>query len=142
MSLRRILFFAFALTLMLVAPRLHAQSTGTIRGTVTDATAASVPGATVTVTNPATGLTRTVETNGTGEFVFPDLPIGSYTIQTSKTGFDTEKRSATELLTGQTLGLDISLKVGSQTLSVEVTSDTHLGGRLHRRPAADAGPPA
>ena len=103
---------------------LAAQSTGAIRGTVNDTTGAAIPGATVTIVNPATGLTRTQQSNEAGVFVFPDLPIGAYTISTVKTGFQTQKRAPTELLTGQTIGLEIALAVGAQNETVEVSSDT------------------
>lgn len=100
-----------------------AQSTGSIRGTVSDSSGASIPEASVTVTNTATAQTRTVQTTDAGLFVFPELPIGSYTVEVTKSGFQTQKRSATDLLTGQTIGLDIALSIGSQTETVTVTSD-------------------
>ncbi|MHB1701959.1 MAG: TonB-dependent receptor [Acidobacteriaceae bacterium] len=106
------------------APTLLAQSTGSIRGTVSDSTGAAVASATVTVANTATSQSRTEETNESGLFVFPDLPIGSYTLEISKPGFETQKRAATELLTGQVIGLDIALVVGSQNVSVVVSADT------------------
>ena len=102
----------------------HAQSTGSITGTVSDPTGAAVPDASVTIANPENGVTRTTQTNGTGSFVFPDVPIGAYTLQIVKSGFETQKRSATQLLTGQTIGLDIALKIGSQVDTVEVGTDT------------------
>ncbi len=122
--LRRSFPFLFALMLTFVVTQAHAQSTGNIRGTINDSTGANVPGAAVTVTSPATGLTRTEQSNESGLFVFSDLPIGSYIISTTKAGFQTQKRAATELLTGQTIGLDITLSIGSQTETVEVSTDT------------------
>lgn len=103
---------------------LFSQSTGSIRGTVSDSTASIVPGASVVVVNAATALSRKGETNGEGLFVFPDLPIGSYTLEISKPGFQTEKRDAINLLTGQVLGLNITLTIGSQSESVTVSADT------------------
>ncbi len=122
--LRRSFPFLFALVLSFVATQAHAQSTGNIRGTINDSTGANVPGAAVTVTNPATGLIRTEQSNDSGLFVFSDLPIGSYTISITKAGFQTQRRAATELLTGQTIGLDVTLSIGSQTETVEVSTDT------------------
>lgn len=122
---RKLLLFSVAALLFLsVTPHLLCQSTGSIRGTVSDSTGATVPGATVVVANTATGLNRTAQTSDSGLFVFPDLPIGSYTLQISKSGFQTQKRSAIELLTGQVIGLDISLLVGTQSESVTVDADT------------------
>ncbi len=123
-NLRRSLLLSLAVLLSSFATnRLLAQSTGSIRGTVSDSSGASIPEASVTVTNTATAQTRTVQTTDAGLFVFPELPIGSYTVEVTKSGFQTQKRSATELLTGQTIGLEIALSIGSQTESVTVTSD-------------------
>ena len=104
------------------AANLHAQSTGTIRGTVADALGANIPGATVIATNSATGLRRTQLTNESGIYVFTDLPIGSYTIEASQTGFAPQRLTGADLLTGQSLGLDITLAIGTQTDSITVTS--------------------
>ena len=124
-TFRRISYLAFALLLtMFVAAGARAQSTGSITGTVSDPSGAAVPGATVTLTNTGTAQTRAVQTNESGIFSFPDLPIGTYTMDIAKAGFATQKRSATELLTGQTMGIDVTLKVGSQVESVEVSSET------------------
>lgn len=102
----------------------RAQSTGTITGTVTDSTEAAISEATVTVHNAATGQTRAVQTNARGVFLLPDLPIGTYVIEIAKPGFETQKRSATELLTGQTIGIDITLSIGSQAETVTVGTET------------------
>jgi hypothetical protein len=124
-ELRRIPYLAFALLLTLfVAVGARAQSTGSITGTVSDSSGAAIPDAAITVTNTGTSQSRTVQSNASGLFSFPELPIGSYTMQISKTGFATQKRSATELLTGQTIGIDVTLKVGSQVESIEVTTET------------------
>ncbi|HZQ44396.1 MAG TPA: carboxypeptidase-like regulatory domain-containing protein [Acidobacteriaceae bacterium] len=122
---RKLTYLALAFLLMFFAAvGTKAQSTGTITGTVSDPTNAAIPDATVTVNNVGTGQSRSVQTNASGVFLFPDLPIGSYTMQISKTGFETQKRSATELLTGQTIGIDVSLKVGTQVETVEVGTVT------------------
>ena len=108
------------------ATRLFAQATGSIRGTVSDSAGAVIPGASITATSTSTSLSRTETTNQDGIFVFPDLPIGSYNFVISKSGFKTEKRSGTVLLTGQTLALEISLTVGSSAQTVQVTSAAPL----------------
>ena len=124
-TFRRISYLVFALLLTLfVAAGARAQSTGSITGTVSDPSGAAIPDATVTLTNTGTAQTRAVQTNESGIFSFPDLPIGTYTMEIAKAGFATQKRSATELLTGQTMGIDVTLKVGSQVESVEVSTET------------------
>jgi hypothetical protein len=114
------------LVLTLGAGHLLAQSTGNIRGTVADSTGAIVPGASVVLLNSGTGLSRTEVTNDDGIFVFPDLPIGTYGLTITKSGFKTEKREGTVLLTGQTLGLQISLEVGSNSQTVTVSGEAPL----------------
>jgi hypothetical protein len=106
--------------------RLSAQATGSIRGTVADTSQAIINSATVVATNSATGVSRSETSNQEGIFVFPDLPIGTYQLQISQAGFQTQKRDGIVLLTGQTLNLNISLAVGSETQSVEVTSAAPL----------------
>jgi len=116
-SLAVILAFAFTTAL-------RAQSTGAINGTVADSSNAAIPNATVTISSSTTGLTRSVQTNETGLFAFPSVPIGSYAITTSKPGFETQKRGAQELLTGQTMDIEIKLSIGTQVETVDVTTDT------------------
>jgi hypothetical protein len=105
---------------------MFAQSIGRIGGTVTDPTGAVVPGAAVVSTNRETGQKRKVETNQGGNFVFPDLPIGTYSIEAGKQGFSGQKREGISLLTGQDLELTFSLPVGDTSQTVQVTEGTPL----------------
>ena len=123
-SFRKLLLSGVLLVLLGWTAFLTAQSTGNIRGTVTDSTGASIPGATVIVTSTTNGQTRTEQSNDSGLFVFSDLPIGEYAITITKAGFQSQKRPTTELLTGQTIGLDIALALGSTSETVEVQADT------------------
>jgi len=126
-DLRKILLGGLALLLFgYGAEQLSAQAIGSIRGTVVDSSEAVVSGASVVAVNTATTVSRTEVTNQDGIFVFPDLPIGAYQLQISRRGFQTQKRDGIVLLTGQTLDLHISLTVGSETQSVEVTSAAPL----------------
>ena len=122
-TLRTILLAALVVG---TAGRLSAQAIGSIRGTVVDTSQAIINGATVLATNSATGVSRSEVSNQDGIFVFPDLPIGTYQLQISKNGFQTQKHDGIVLLTGQTLDLQLSLSVGSETQSVEVTSAAPL----------------
>ena len=124
-NLRKLLYIGLAMLLSLGAvSRVSAQSTGTLRGTVADSTGAAIPGATVVATETSTAIARNAATNDSGLFVFPDLPIGAYSLKISAPGFKTENRPALQLLTGQTIDLPISLTVGSQTQIVTVTTET------------------
>src|ERR1039458_7101061 len=75
---------------LLAAVSLSAQTfRGTILGTVTDAQGAVVSGAKVTVKNVGTGLERTTETSADGTYSFPELPLGTYNVTVTQTGFQT-----------------------------------------------------
>src|SRR5207247_8888721 len=83
-----------ALLVFLFSASASAQrSTGTIRGTVRDATQAVLPGATVTVTNQDTGLTRGTVTNSAGAYTAAELPVGRYTVSAELQGFNTSTRT-------------------------------------------------
>jgi len=126
-NLRKLLLGGLVLLLLGVgAGQLSAQAIGSIRGTVLDPSQAVLDGASVVAVNTATAVSRTELTNQDGIFVFPDLPIGAYQLQISRAGFETQKRDGIVLLTGQTLDLHISLALGSETQSVEVTSAAPL----------------
>ncbi len=129
--------FAFAV-LFLGAPALHAQVTGTIRGSVTDPTGAAIPDATVKIENPATGFSVTVTTTADGSFTVPQLLPGTYTVTISKSGFKTFTQAGIELHAAQTFVVSAQLEVGQVSQTVEVTApplqiDTttmQLGGQL------------
>jgi hypothetical protein len=76
-----VLFGLLAVTVMLFPARMNAQGYGSILGTVTDASGASVPGASVTVTQTDTGRQTKVETGAAGTFVFPTLPPSGYSLK-------------------------------------------------------------
>ncbi len=105
---------------------LSAQSIGRISGTIVDPSGAVIPEAPVACTNADTGLRRTVQTNHDGIFVFPDLPIGNYSLEVSKQGFSTQKRDAITLLTGQSLDFTLTLRLGDSKQTVEITEAVPL----------------
>jgi hypothetical protein len=110
--------------------------TGTILGSVKDATGATVPGATVTIQNIDTGVSRTVSSGQEGTFNAPELPTGHYSVKAEHEGFKTESRTGITLnVTDQAL-INFVLEVGSTTQEVVVsgeapivnTQDATLGG--------------
>src|SRR5208337_5247580 len=84
-----LLFAAFlALVSLIAIPYANAQSTsGRVRGTVTDASGGAVAGAKVTLVNVATNITREATTSATGEYLFLEVPVGSYEITVNQAGF-------------------------------------------------------
>src|SRR5271163_3724428 len=79
---------ALTLLILIFSPSAWGQAvTATLLGTVTDNTGAAVPGATVTILENATGIPHTGTTNESGNYTFPDLPPGSYSVSAEAKGF-------------------------------------------------------
>ena len=91
-------------------------STGQIVGTVKNPAGELVPGATVTVTNPATGLSRTLTTNDQGGFSAVNLPSGEYTIDVEAQGFG-RQRGHTEIYRGAEYQVDFVPKVQIEVMA-------------------------
>jgi hypothetical protein len=105
----------------------HAQATnsGDIRGVVTDASGALLPGVTVTVVNVDTGITKVLTTNKDGLYDTSSIVVGNYTVTFDKPGFGTFERSGITLEVG-TSTVNASLKVGSVNQEVVVNTDLPL----------------
>ncbi len=99
---------------------------GRITGVVRDAQGAVVPGATVKLSNPTTGLERTGTTDDTGNFHFLELPIGSFRLTITKEGFGTSIITDIETSQGIVNTIDPVLTVGSVSSRVEVLSTPPL----------------
>ncbi|MBL8173158.1 MAG: carboxypeptidase regulatory-like domain-containing protein [Bryobacterales bacterium] len=95
--------------------------TGDIAGTVADSSGAVISGATVTVTNPATGASRSLKTNESGLYSAPALNPGAYTIKVEMQGFQSQTRSSVVLQVGQVATIDFALPVGNVAEVIEVT---------------------
>ena len=96
------------------------QTLGGITGEVTDASGGVIPGATVTLVDEQTSAARTTTTNGAGSYTFVNLPIGTYTLTYSATGFDMQKTPHITVQADRTATLSATLKVGQTTTTVEV----------------------
>src|SRR6185369_15819689 len=84
--------------------------TASLVGTIRDSSDATIPGATVTVTNTGTHTSTTIKTDGEGQFVFSNLPPGPYSILAAATGFKRFVRSGVVLDVDQTAHLDLTLE--------------------------------
>ncbi len=102
---------------------LWAQSErGTIAGTVHDATGSVVPGASVKVTNTATNVTITSNSNSSGDFTVPDLPVGNYNVRVEKAGFRAFLLSGITVDAASNVRADATLELGESRQTVEVTA--------------------
>ena len=129
-------WFCCAVLLLLCAPFASAQSTGgRIRGTVTDASGAAVVAARVELVNEATHATRDLQTGVNGEYIFVEVPVGTYDLSVTIPGFKKYERKGIALDLNEVVSVDVPLQVGGATETVEVTgappvvdtSSTQLG---------------
>ncbi len=132
---------------LLAAVGLSAQTfRGTILGTVTDPSGAVISGAKVTVKNTGTGLERSTETSGDGSYSLPELPIGTYNVTVTQSGFQTFVATGVTVDVASQRRVDAALKTGEITTKVEVSADelplvetttNTLGGVLTAQTVAD-----
>jgi hypothetical protein len=138
-------FFTSVLLLLiaaLAAPFAEAQSTGgRIRGTVTDPSGGSISGVKVVITNQANGLQRDTVTDANGEYVFLEVPVGTYDVQVEQQGFKKYVHKGLIVNLNQVVNADIPLQLGGATQIVEVTgapptvdtTSTQLGAVVNER---------
>jgi hypothetical protein len=113
------LFFA-----LLLAPLVsHAQGLGSIAGRVLDPNGAAIASARVVILQEGTGFSRTATADADGLYVIPSLEPATYSIAVDAPGFSTSKQSGIVLLADQTLTVNLSMKLGSTTEIVTVSSN-------------------
>lgn len=97
---------------------------GTLLGTVTDPSGAVVPNVTITYTNTATGVGRTTTTNDAGQYVIPDIQIGTYDVKATAQGFKAQERKGVVLNASDRVRVDFQMAVGaaSETVTVEASA--------------------
>src|SRR6202162_3885052 len=96
---------------------------GTITGTVVDSSGRLIPNASVSITNVATGINRTVTTNEDGLYIAPNLLPASYELTFTAPGFRTDVRSGIELTVGATVSLNMTMQVGGSKETVQVQTE-------------------
>ena len=141
---RRALLTAIVLALVAV-PAFGQRDMGTILGTVSDSTGAVVPGATVTISEDATGIEVSVQTNAQGNYIRPLLKPGSYTVAVESEGFKTAIQTGIVLQSASRVQANFSLELGAVTETIEVTAvppalrteDTVMGGTLESRQTSE-----
>jgi hypothetical protein len=137
-TISRLLVLSLLLTVV-SASILSAQTfRGTLLGSVTDATGAVIPSASISVKNMDTGIKRTTQSNIDGAFTVPELPVGRYSVTVTVPGFSPYQAEGLEVTVGSQVNLNIALLTGSRKeeivvsgngLQVDTTSNT-LGETL------------
>ena len=101
------------------------QFTGGVRGAVRDANGV-IPGVTVSLTNESTNISREVVTNDVGQYNFPAVPPGTYTLKAQVSGYRSYESKGLNVGTQQFITLDVQLEVGAIEQSITVTGQTPL----------------
>ena len=110
----------------MLRPLLAQQTTGNITGRLVDEQGSAVPGVTVTAKNPQTGLTRTETSDAEGIYRLTALPVGIYDLTAELQGFSKVDNKGIVVNVGQTLDVNMTLKVASLSETVTVTGETPL----------------
>lgn len=122
MKLRFWMVFILLSTAVLVGQTFR----GTILGTVTDPSGAIVAGATVKVRNLGTGLERTTTTSADGSYSVPELPLGTYSVTVTQTGFQTAVTNDVEVNVSAEARVDVRMAPGQVSERVEVNADVPM----------------
>ena len=116
---------AFAIGVLMALPAAAQEQTGAIQGVVKDSQGGSVPGATVEATS-ASGRTLTATSDASGTYRFPALPGGTYTVTAKLAGFSPARVENAVVTLGKLVTVNLSLKLGAMTETVEVTGEAPL----------------
>ena len=120
LRLAALLFLVLTLSTMLLA-----QSTS-LRGTVSDPKGAVVSGATLTLSDPATGFSRTTKSDSQGNYQFVEVPPATYLLTVTSPGFSTLKQTDLKLMVDTPATLNVAMQVAGGTVTVEVTGEAPL----------------
>jgi hypothetical protein len=115
-----------AILVGLPAPAVGQSVNATLLGTVSDSTGAAVGGAKVEIREVNTGITRTAETNDSGNYVLTDLEPGRYQVEGGKTGFKKVIHGAVDVLVNTTVRVDLKLEPGTVNETIEVRAETPI----------------
>ena len=144
-SRRRFLLPLIVVMLTASLPVICQNSTGRIIGVVVDPQGAAIAGAKVTVTNAGTNVQKSALTDSTGAYQVLDLPIGTYLVTVEMKGFTKAVTQPQELNINQSLRIDVPMRIGGTTETVEVQSESAqvetvnptIGGTVAGKPIQD-----
>ena len=114
---------ACALLAIGITPAFAQSGTATLNGRVVDQQKAALPGATVTLSNQATGLSRTTTTSVDGAYSFPGVPPGKYKLTVELSGFRTTAVDEVQLTVDTTTSTDVALVIGNLSETVQVRAE-------------------
>src|SRR5437899_911041 len=116
-------FLSIFFALIIGFPAFAQTFRGTVSGTVVDVQNAAISNADVQLTNPATGATLRARSSASGEFNFPELPVGTYELTVGANGFQTRKIACIDVAVTKTVTFPVVLSIGSESTVVNVTAN-------------------
>src|SRR5499427_9903742 len=116
------LFLALVIFLAVTVSAGSQTFRGAINGTVTDPSGAVVPNAQVKATETATGIEHNTVTTGDGQFAFQDIPVGTYKVNVTATGFAATTVDKVQVLAGSIYTLPVKLSIAKEVTTVEVAA--------------------
>jgi hypothetical protein len=123
---RMVSLLVLALLLAPIGAAAQSVAVAQLSGTVLDESGAALPGVEVTITKTDTGMTRFVVTDGKGSYVFTNLPVGPYKLETKLSGFSNFEQTGIVLAVGDTRSVNVNMKIGGLTETVRVQADANL----------------
>jgi len=118
----RVICFLSLLALLSASIASAQAVNATLVGTITDASGATVANAQVLIVETNTGIGKTTQANDSGNYIFPDLPPGKYSVTAEHPGFKKETRRDIDVVVNSNTRVDLQLTPGSISETVEVTS--------------------
>lgn len=127
-SLSRFHMLLAIIVLLVGVPTLSSQavSIASVSGRVTDTSGAVLPGAQITMTAVDTNVTRAAVADANGNYDFPSLPIGPYTMRIAAPGFQTYVQTGIRLQVNDAPEINVAMKVGQVTQNVQVEADATM----------------
>ncbi len=123
---------AIALVFVAVIPAKAQTDRAILEGTITDQSGATVPAASIKITETDTGISQEARSNGHGYYLAPGLAVGTYSVSVSKAGFNTKVVNGVILRVGEDHALDVGLELGAISQRVEVQAQV-IPPSTHRR---------
>ena len=117
------MFFLIAAFALAVDGHCQTAGTGSIQGTVSDATGAVIQNSAVILTDTATQIQHSVKSGADGLYSFPNIPIGAYTLDVSASGFEHYSLAGIVLEVGSSININVAMTVGQAAQRVEVRAN-------------------
>src|SRR2546430_1095330 len=118
--------FLVVFSALFSAPLMGQAVNATLLGSVTDSSGAAVANAKVTLAETNTGISHTSQTNDSGNYVFPDLPPGTYAITAEQSGFKRASRTGIDVIVNTTERVDLVLQPGNVTDTITVQAESPI----------------